>query len=73
MRDPDFISNSAATILTQVMNALQNAEELGGTADTEDYLNLMHQVATLAVHLHNTANSERTDGEVRPDLSVVLA
>jgi hypothetical protein len=58
------LSLVAAEILNRVKDALQAAEELGGTDGTDDYLALMEEVATLAVEQHNAANSERGCGEV---------
>jgi hypothetical protein len=53
------LSPSAAEILDNVITALQPAEELGGVADTDDYIALMEAVATFALNCRNTANNER--------------
>ena len=53
------LSPSAAEILDSVITALQPAEELGGVADTDDYVALMEAVATFALNCRNTANYER--------------
>ena len=39
------LSPSAATILTNVLAVLQDAEELGGVADKYDYIALMTEIA----------------------------
>ncbi len=67
------LSNSADEIFFQVQNALQAAEELGGTDGTDDYLALMQKVAKYAVLCHNAANSERGCGEVGPSLELTLS
>jgi hypothetical protein len=67
------LSPAALEIYFRVQNALQAAEELGGTDGTDDYLALMEKVATLAVMLRNTANEERGCGEVLPPLHLNTA
>ena len=59
----DKLSPAAVDILDSVVIALQNAEELGGTMDTDDYLLLMEAVATLAAERYNAAAEPRGFGE----------
>ena len=62
------LSLSAESIYHRVLNALQDAEELGGTDGTNDYLDLMKKIAEEAVERHTAANFERGCGEVGPSL-----
>lgn len=62
------LSPGAEEILNQVLAAMQDAEELGGTDGTDDYLALMERIAEEAVKRHSAANSERGCGEVGPEI-----
>lgn len=57
------LSPEALNILDRVISVLQDADELGGTEDTDDYLRLMEMVATLAANHYNAAAATRGYGE----------
>jgi hypothetical protein len=57
------LSPSATDILNRITSVLQDAEEMGGVRDDDDYLLLMEKVATLASSRYNAAAKPRGYGE----------
>lgn len=54
------LSNQASNILKNVLDAMQEADELGGLENHEDYANLMQAIATEALKRKRAALENAT-------------